>query len=112
MSNEILKEFLEQSGIDPKSITQSRIYEKTMLKAERIADKDTQMRLWMERTGGTIEAPELKNHIDVPSQIAEEMINQIPKSHPHFSGYDHSLEQDRWKEIGGMCDPIEMEDIL
>jgi len=111
MSNKILKEFLEQSGIDPTSPNQSAEHERKLKEKERQADRDLLMKHWMERTGGVMESPSLGKHINIPTQIKSGDLDQVTEPHPQFAKYDHSLEKARWREIGGAFDPIEMGDL-
>ena len=112
MSNKILKAFLEQSGIDPTSHTQTETHEKALIKQEKTDDIKAQMQIREDRIKqkSTIGDP-LSNHIDIPTQINSEDLNETPESHPQFAKYDHSLEKARWRDIGGAYDPIEMGDL-
>jgi len=38
-------------------------------------------------------------HMDIPSLIIPGSLNEKTESHEHFSGYDHSLEKERWADL-------------
>ena len=42
---------------------------------------------------------DLKNSIDIPTE--NPILDGKPEVHPQMKDYDHSLEKNRWKEIGG-----------
>ena len=102
MSNNILKAFLEQSGIDPNHINQSDLYEDfddaSSPDGESKVSKIQDMKLRKNLSAGL--SSNIQSHIDIPTQNPE--ISQKTESHPHFKDYDHSLDQsDRWPAIGG-----------
>lgn len=55
---------------------------------------------------------DLKDYINIPSQIKSEELNEKPEVHPKFKNYDHSLEKVRQKFfVDGTDDGIEFGDL-
>jgi len=64
-------------------------------------------RAWEEKS----KTPSASKAINAPTQNPQ--LDDTPEVHPQMKGYDHSLEQNRWKQIGGKSvefdDEVEIE---
>jgi len=106
----VLEAFLRQNNIDPNSFNQSEAFEK-MLEEREEAEA---MRRFTEQTKGAFSHKPISDHMEIPTQIKSEDLSQETEVSPQMEGYDHSLEADRWKLIGGKSqddDGIIMEEI-
>ena len=105
----VLEAFLRQNKINPNSYDQSEEYEKILEEEEK---RQAMMR-YTQQTKGAFSYKPISDKVDIPTQITPEDINQKTEVSQQFKDYDHSLEQDRWKKIGGksLDDGIEMEEI-
>jgi hypothetical protein len=105
----VLEAFLRQSNIDPNSFEQSEEYEKLIAEKE----KAEAMKMFMKQTSGAFSNKSISDKVEIPTQIKSEDLNQKTDVSPQFRDYDHSLEQDRWKMIGGKTDDdgITMEEV-
>ena len=103
----MLEAFLRQTGMEPGSFEQSEEHGK--LYGEAIGDrkgeghiaKIEQDKMFYEQAGKMYMDKPISNYVEIPSQINSEDLNQKTQVSPQFKDYDHSLEKNRWKEIGG-----------
>jgi len=99
---DMLSAFLKQSGIDPNSESQ---------KEHPLEDSSDDLKVKTEALKMIKDPSEsVRNNSQFPSKLKFGDLNEFPEEHPKMRGYDHSLEINRWKEIGGDYDPIEMGD--
>lgn len=111
-----LEAFLRQTKIDPNSYNQTEEYEKIL---EEEGKRQAMMR-YMDQTKGAFSYRPISDKVDIPTKLTEEDINQSTETSEQMNNYDHSLEKDRWRKIGGLdCEgdrgvgnnSIEMEEI-
>lgn len=93
----VLEAFLRQSNIDPNSYEQSEEYEEKLAEEEKLEA----LRRFTQQTKGAFSNPPISDHMEIPTQIKSEDLSQKTEVSPQMQGYDHSLEEDRWKKIGG-----------
>ena len=107
--NEILKDFCEQSGIDPNAIDQSVLYEEILDKINKQQEAKVirEVMIYMNRS------QDINKYMDIPSQIDEGQLDQTIDPHKQFAKYNHQLEINRWSKIGGKSedDGIKMIDV-
>lgn len=73
------------------------LYEKKQIELE----KAEALKRYMKQTKGAFSNPPISDQVEIPSQIKSEDLSQKTEVSPQFKDYDHSLEEDRWKKIGG-----------
>lgn len=93
----VLEAFLRQNNIDPNSYEQSEEYANELFKAE----KEAEMKKFLQQTKGAFSDKPISEYMKIPSRIKSEDLSQKTEASPQMEGYDHSLEADRWKLIGG-----------
>lgn len=106
----VLNAFLRQTGINPDAYDQTEEYEIEMEQKRRKEDMLAQAKVL---SGLKQQETSIQNNasLDIPRKSKPENIQQTTEEHEHFKKYDHSLEQNRWKIIGGEYEFIEMNDI-
>lgn len=105
----VLEAFLRQSNIKKDCFSQTEEYEKIIIEEE----KKQSMKMFLEQTKGAFSYRPISENVNIPTKLTEKDINQKTESSSQFKNYDHSLEEARWKKIGGKSidDGIAMEDI-
>jgi len=93
----VLEAFLRQNKIDPNSFDQSEEYKKILDEEE----KRQSMLKYMKQTKGAFSYKPISDKVYIPTQINSEEINQKTEVSHQLKDYDHSLEQERWRKIGG-----------
>ena len=53
----------------------------------------------------------VSHELNIPTRLKTGELDNKTEVHKNFKNYDHSLEIDRWKAVGGFIDPIEMGDM-
>lgn len=118
----MLEAFLRQSKIDPNSFEQSEEHEELYGEGrnEGTVEKAETQRLRSQAGANMFNPKPISAIVDIPTQLNSEELNQKTESSKQFKNYDHSLEEVRWRKIGGLdCEgdrdggnsSIEMEEI-
>jgi len=83
----MLEAFLRQTGIDPCSFEQTEEYEEMQNQEEQevtvILNNDVR----------------ISEHIEIPTKLSDNQLDNKTIAHDNFKHYDHSLEMDRWDMI-------------
>ena len=106
----LLEAFLRQSNIDPNSYEQSEEYEEKLAEEEKLEA----LGRFTQQTKGAFSDRPISDSMEIPTQLKSGELDQKTEASPQMEGYDHSLEADRWKLIGGKSpddDGIIMEEI-
>ena len=91
----VLKAFLEASGIDPNAPSQTEEAEKEAIRADK-----TVVPMSLDE-GSNLLSSSRSSGLYVPSNLKQGELDARAEASPQFRGYDHSLELNRWKLLGG-----------
>lgn len=99
----VLEAFCRQNGIVPGSFEQSEEHAKLYGEENKVGEieklEDAKARA--EAAKNMFNPKPLSELIDIPSQIKSSDLNQKTEVSPQFKDYDHNLEDERWRKIGG-----------
>lgn len=99
----MLEAFLRQSKIDPNSHEQTEECEEKLAEQEKIEA----LRRFTEQTKGAFSNKPISNYMEIPTQLESGELYQKTELSPQFKNYDHSLEENRWRKIGGKDNEID-----